>query len=291
MKRREFIQTGALAVAGTLALPSVTLAADRKIGLQLYTIRDIIGKDKDTKGILKQVADLGYKEIETFGYSDGMLFGMKAKEFGDYIKSLGMKVVSGHYQLGKTEKLKAMKGTILNDWERAVADAKETGQEYMAVAYLNADERKTLDDYKFVIDNMNKAGEVCKKYNVRLQYHNHDFELEKIDGQIPYDLMLAQLDPKLVSMEMDLFWVIFAGYQPTEYFKKYPGRFEQWHVKDMDKTDKKKNANIGTGAIDFKPIFAQAAVAGMKHFYVEHDNVPKTSMESITADIAYAKTL
>ena len=103
--------------------------------------------------------------------------------------------------------------------------------------------------------------------------------------------MLTELDPKLVSMEMDLFWTIYAGYQPVDYFKSYPGRFEQWHVKDMDKTDKKKNANLGTGSIDFKPIFLQAAVAGLKHFYVEHDNWPKTSMESITADIVYAKTL
>jgi sugar phosphate isomerase/epimerase len=289
MKRREFIQTGALAVAGTSLLPSLAMAAERKIGIQLYTIRDVIAKDP--KGVLKSVADLGYNEIETFGYSDGMLFGLKAKEFGDYVKSLGMRVTSGHYQVGKTEKLKAMKGTILNDWERAVADAKETGQQFMAVAYLNADERKTLDDYKFVVDSMNKAAEVCRKYGIRLQYHNHDFEFEKIDGQIPYDVMLAQLDPKLVSMELDLFWIIYAGYQPGDYFKKYPGRFEQWHVKDMDKSDKKKNAIIGTGTIDFKPIFGQAKLAGLKHFYVEHDNWPKTSMESITEDIVYAKTL
>ncbi|HWA35948.1 MAG TPA: hypothetical protein VG737_17515, partial [Cyclobacteriaceae bacterium] len=122
-------------------------------------------------------------------------------------------------------------------------------------------------------------------------YHNHDFELEKIDGQIPYDLMLAQLDSKLISMELDLFWMIYAGYQPLDYFKKYPGRFEQWHVKDMDKTDRKKNANVGTGSIDFKPIFAQAKLAGMKHFYVEHDNFPNSSMESIKEGIVYAKTL
>jgi len=291
MKRSEFIQRSALAAVGLLALPSIATAANRKVGVQLYTIRDMIGKDKDTKGVLKQVADLGYKEIETFGYNDGMLFGIKAKEFGDYVKSLGMQVTSGHYQLGKNERTAAMKGTILNDWERAVADAKSMGQEFMAIAYLNADERKTLDDYKFVCEKMNAAAEVCKKYGVKLQYHNHDFELEKLDGQIPYDLMLTQLDSRLISMELDLFWMIYAGYQPVDYFKKYPGRFEQWHVKDMDKADKKKNANVGTGSIDFKPIFAQAKLAGMKHFYVEHDNVPVSSMESIKEGIQYARTL
>lgn len=289
MKRREFITASAFAVAGTVALPALSLPADRKIGLQLYTLRDVIGKDP--KGILKQVADLGYQELETYGYNDGMLFGMNAKELGDYVKSLGMQVTSGHYQLGKSEKTKAIKGSILNDWERAVADAKEVGQEYMVVAYLNADERVTLDDYKLVSEKLNKGAEVCKKYALRLNYHNHDFEFMKVDNQVPYHLMLSQLDPKLVGMEMDLYWVVFAGEQPLDYFKKYPGRFEQWHVKDMDKTDRKRNANIGTGSIDFKSFFAKASEAGLKHFYMEQETYPTSSLESIQASIGYLKNL
>lgn len=289
MKRREFIQTSALAVAGTMALPAFSMPYDRKIGIQLYTLRDVIFKD--AKGVIKKLADLGYQELETFGYNDGALFGMKAKEFGDYVKSLGMRVPSGHYQLGKGERTKAMKGTILNEWERAVADAKEIGQEYMIIAYLNADERTSLDDYKFVCENLNKAGEVCKKYGMRIGYHNHDFELVKINDQVPYHLMLSSVDPKLVSMELDLYWLTFAGENPVDYFKKYPGRFEQWHLKDMDKLDRKKNSNLGAGSMDFKQLLSYGPQAGLKHAYIEHDSYPATSWESVEADIAYVKTL
>ncbi len=289
MKRREFIQASALAMAGTMALPAFSMPSKHKIGLQLYTLRDVIGKDP--KGVLKQLADLGYQELETYGYRDGMLFGMPAKEFGEYVRSLGMRATSGHYGLGKTERMKEMKGTLSNDWERAAADAKEIGQEYMILAFLTPDERVTLDDYKYVCEKLNKGAEVCKKYGLRMGYHNHDFEFVKIDDQVPYFVMLSELDPKLVSMELDLYWTTYAGHQPIELFKKYPGRFEQWHLKDMDKVDRKKNANVGTGSIDFKSILAQDSLAGMKHYYIEHDSYSGTSWESVIADIGYAKTL
>lgn len=289
MKRREFITTSALAVAGTAAFPAFSLPVKYKIGLQLYTLRDVI--NKDPKGILKQVADLGYQELEAYGYDDGMLFGMTAKEFSNYAKSLGLRVTSGHYRFGRSEKAKTVKGSILNQWERAVADAKEVGQEYMVVAYLEQDERKTLDDYKFVCEKLNSGAEVCRSYGVTLNYHNHDFEFAKIENLVPYDLMLAELEPKLVSIEMDLYWVSLAGYKPVDYFKKYPGRFVQWHVKDMDKTDPKRNADIGTGSIDFKEIFTYAPLAGLKHYYMEQETYPKSSMESIKASIGYLKDL
>ena len=291
MKRRTFIQTGALAIAGMAASKGFgfVLPGGRKTGIQLYTLRDVIFKD--ARGVLKQLADLGYQELETFGYNDGMLFGMKAKEFGDYVKSLGMTVPSGHYAFGKSERSKAMKGTILNDWERAVADAKEVGQEYMALAYLADDERKTLDDYKFVCEKVNQSAEVCKKYGVRMNYHNHAFEFDKFGDVVPYDMMLTQLDAKLVGMEMDMYWTTYAEKNPVDYFKKYPGRFEQWHLKDMDKTDRKKNADLGTGSIDFKQLLTHAKLAGLKHTYLEHDTFPKSSWESVKADIVYAKTL
>lgn len=291
MNRRKFIQTSTLAVAGTATFTSMAFPspASSKIGIQLYTLRDVIFKD--AKGVLKQLADLGYQELETFGYNDGMLFGMKAKEFGDYVKSLGMSVPSGHYSLGKSERSKARKGTILNDWERAVTDAKEVGQEYMVLAHLADDERKTLDDYKFVCEKLNTAGELCKKNGVRMNYHNHAFEFDKFGDQLPYDFMLTELDPKLVGMEMDMYWTTFAERNPVDYFEKYPGRFEQWHLKDMDKTDRKKNADLGTGSIDFKKLLSYASLAGLKHAYLEHDSFPKSSWESVKADIVYAKTL
>ncbi len=284
MKRREFIQTTSLAAVGAAALSSYSLIDKKRIGLQLYSLRDIIGQDP--KSVLKKVAEFGYKELEAYSYNDGKIFGMKYKEFSDYVKSLGMQVTSGHHGFGKSESLKAIKGTVLNGWERAVSDAKESGQEFMVVAYLTSDER---NDYKGLCEALNKAGEVCNKYGIRLNYHNHEFEFEQFEGQIAYHLMLKELDPKLVGMEMDLYWMQFANQNPIDYFSKYPGRFEQWHVKDMDKTNPKQQVDMGTGRIDFKSIFAKAKLAGMKHFYVEQEAYPVSSIQSIEENIKVVK--
>ena len=283
MKRREFIHTSMAAAAGS-SLPSFMLPPKRKIGLQLYSLRDVI--NADAKVILKKLADYGYKELEAYSYDGGKIFGMKYKEFTDFAKTLGMRVTSGHYAFGKSESTKAIQGSVMNGWEKAVSDAKESGQEFMVVPYLNTDER---NDYKGVCESLNKAGEVCNRYGIRLNYHNHEFEFEQFEGQVAYHVMLKELDPKLVGMEMDLYWMYVAEQNPLEYFAKYPGRFEQWHVKDMDKTDPKKQVDVGTGRIDFKSIFAKASLAGLKHFYIEQEQYPSSSLESIKNSIINLK--
>lgn len=283
MQRREFIQSSALAAAGLLALPSLAKAAAKgksEVGLQIYTLRDTIFKDP--KGVLKQVADFGYKKLETFAYKDGSIFGMPFADFGKYMKDLGMKVTSGHYGIDQAKS---------DSWEKAVTDAKSIGQDYLVVPYLVESERKTIDDYKRVCAILNKAGEVAKKNGMKFGYHNHAFEFETLEGQIPYDLMLKELDPKLVDMEMDIFWVVNAGKDPLAYFEKHPGRFTQWHVKDMDKADKMRNANVGSGTIDWKKIFANAKKSGMKHFYVEQETYPGAPIESVGASIKYLNTI
>lgn len=283
MQRREFIQSSALAAAGLLALPSLAKAAAKgksEVGLQIYTLRDTIFKDP--KGVLKQVADFGYKKLETFAYKDGSIFGMPFADFGKYIKDLGMKVTSGHYGIDQAKS---------DSWEKAVTDAKSIGQDYLVVPYLVESERKTIDDYKRVCATLNKAGEVAKKNGMKFGYHNHAFEFETLDGQLPYDVMLKELDPKLVDMEMDIFWVVNAGQDPIAYFDKHPGRFTQWHVKDMDKSDKMRNANVGSGTIDWKKIFANAKKSGMKHFYVEQESYPGAPIDSVGASIKYLNTI
>lgn len=268
---------------GAFALPSLLSAETKKkskIGLQLYTLRDTISKDP--KGVLSKVASFGYKELETFAYRDGNIFGMPFSEFGSYVKGLGMQVTSGHYPLELAKS---------DGWEKAVTDAKAIGQTHLVVPFLQAQDRKTIDDYKNVCAALNKAAEVCKKYGVDFGYHNHAFEFEKIDGQVPYDVMLAELDPKLVSMELDIFWIIKAGYDPLTYFAKFPGRFIQWHIKDMDKADNTRNANVGEGTINWKSIFAKAKQAGLQHYYIEHDNWPGAPIDSVEKDIKNLKTI
>lgn len=282
MKRREFVQKSALSAAALLTLPSLLEAGKSKaaIGLQLYTLREsIFGDPKD---VLKKVAGFGYKELETFAYTDGKIFGMPFADFGKYVKDLGMKVVSGHYGLD------LVKG---DKWEKAVADAKSIGQKYMILPYLVEGDRKTIDDYKKICEIMNKAGEVCKKNGIRFGYHNHAFEFEQLEGQTPYDVLLKETDPKVVGMELDLYWVVRAGRDPLQLFEQHQGRFEQWHVKDMDKANKDRNADIGTGSIDFKSIFAKAKLSGMKHFYVEQESYPGAPIDSVAASIKNLKAI
>jgi sugar phosphate isomerase/epimerase len=276
MKRRTFIQSTALAMAGAGLTTSAFAAGSKyknKVGLQLYSLRDVIFKD--AKAVLKSVAEFGYKELETFGYGDGKLFGMAVKEYGDYVKSLGMKTISGHYGIDLLNK----------DWEKTCADAKMLGQQYVVIPWLNKEYYSSLDVLKQTCASINKGAEVAKKIGLNMGYHNHAFEFGQVDGQVIFDVMLKELDPKLVSMEMDIFWVVNAGQDPIQYFEKYPGRFEQWHVKDMDKADKDRNADVGTGTIDFKTIFANAKKSGMKHFYIEQETYPGSSTDSIKASI------
>jgi sugar phosphate isomerase/epimerase len=278
MKRRTFLKQSTALAAGTALGVTAWAQPNRSIGLQLYTLRDVIFRDP--KGVLKQVADMGYQHLETFGYRDGKLFGMTNADFVAYVRSLGMKITSGHYGIDQ----------VRGNWEKAVSDAKEAGQDYLVVPWLPEAER-TADGYKRVCADLNKGGEVCKKYGMRMGYHNHAFEFDAIGAETAYDLMLRELDNGVVTMEMDIYWVVKAGRQPLDYFEKHPGRFELWHVKDMDKTDPAKNADVGTGAIDFKPLFASAAQSGLKHFYVEQETYPVNSVTSTANSLQNLKKM
>ncbi|GHN03110.1 sugar phosphate isomerase [Cytophagales bacterium WSM2-2] len=261
-----------------LALPAFSFPAKKKIGLQLYSLRDVILKD--VPGTLKQVASFGYAELESYGYSGGKLFGLPVSEVGKMVTDLGMDFVSGHFGVDQ-----------LPQWEKATSDMKSLGMNYMAIASLPGSDRSSLDNLKKICESINKSAEICKKYKIKMAFHNHADEFAMLEGKTIYDWMLQELDPKLVSMELDLYWVIYAGQDPLKLFADHPGRFEQWHVKDMNKTDRKLNADIGTGSIDFKPIFAKAKQSGMKHFYVEQETYPVSSIESIKVSAENIRTL
>ncbi len=289
ISRQEFLKISALAVSGTL-LPHINTFGkppQHKVGLQLYTLRNEL--PKDLEGTLKKVADIGYREVELFGYSDGKFFGKSPKEFHTLLQSLGLTAPSGHYTTGNT--MPAAKGTLTNGWVQAADDAAALGQKYMVCAFLFPDERTTLDQYKKHAELFTKSAEVCKQRGIQFCYHNHDFEFKPIDGQLPYDLLLKETDPKLVKMELDLYWVSFAGKDPVELFKKHPGRFPMWHVKDMEKTTERAFAEVGTGSINFQKIFDAAKTAGLQHYFVEQDVCKRPPLESIQTSFQNLKKI
>ncbi len=280
MDRRKFIQTSSLAAAGLMMIPAFAEAKKKRaIGLQLYTLRDVI--KSDVKGILTKVAAMGYTESETYGYKDGKLFDMPVAEYGAFVKSIGLKTVSGHYGIDM----------IGNGWEKACDDAKLLGQSYVVVPWMDKKYYSSLDELKKTCDALNKAGEVAKKYGLQFGYHNHAFEFEMVGDKTVFENMLELLDPKLVVWELDIFWVVNAGHDPVKYFEKYPKRFPLWHVKDMDKTNRNNNADVGTGTIDFKMLFTKAKQSGLKKFFMEQETYPSTPMESTKNSIDYLKTI
>jgi len=271
-----------------MVAPSAFKPTTPLIGLQLYTVRDAMAKDP--KGALAKVAKIGYNSVEGATYTgDEKFYGMSPVEFKKVLRDNGLVMYSSHYRLGEDlENGKAVKGTILHDWDKAIEDATKVGLKYMVCAWLSPEERGTLDHYKKVADDLNVAGEKCRKAGIQLCYHNHNFEFEKQDGKYPYDILLAT-DPDLVKMEMDIYWITKAGQNPIALFKKHPGRFPLWHAKDMDKTPEQNFTEVGNGIINFKEIFKYKKLAGMKYFYVEQDMTPGDPFVSIKESIDYIK--
>lgn len=281
--RRDFLRQSSLLTAGFFISKEEWFVEPKKIGLQLYTLRNEMGKD--AKGTLAKVAAQGYKTVETFGYGDGKWFGMNATELLATLKANGLTTPSGHtfpasifLQSGWVEK-----------WKPAVKDAKSIGQEFIVIPWLEEQYRASPDNYKKIAAALNKAGAICKQTGIKLAYHNHDFEFVPVDGKTGLDILLKETDPKLVFFELDIYWVSKAGKDPLALFAKHPGRFAMWHVKDMDNTPKKDFTEVGSGVINYKKIFNYAKQSGMKYFFVEQDMCPGAPLESTAKSITYLK--
>lgn len=284
--RRSFLKSTSLLSAGLYLAPDGFKTKSTLIGLQLYTVRDAMSKDP--VATLSKVAEIGYTLVES-SYGDGKFNGMNPSAFKKALKDNGLAMKSSHYRFGEAkENGEILKGSILHDWDKAIEDAAGLGLQYMVCSWLAESERGTLDHYKYVADQLNVAGERCKKSGIQLCYHNHDFEFIKQDSKYPYDILLAT-DKNLVKMEMDMYWITKAQQDPIKLFNEHPGRFPLWHLKDMDNTPARNFTEVGNGIIDFKKIFQHKKLAGMKYFFVEQDSCPGSPFDSITESIKYVK--
>lgn len=265
--RRDFLKTATLGSLGVMALSKISCTSASGIpdpGIQLYTIRDAMTENPGEA--LKKIADLGYKNLELAGYGDGKFYGMAPDEFKKVVEDLDMKIISSHTGV-------EVKGVDTGNAGRMAEDHAKIGVKYCVQPWLVPERRKTADMYKQFVSELNLVAEVMKKNGIMFGYHNHDFEFEEVDGIIPfYDIYLKETDPKLITFELDLYWTTKAGHNPIDLFKKYPGRFELWHVKDMEKSDEKFFAPVGTGSINFQEIFQHQDDAGMKYYFVEQDS-------------------
>lgn len=282
--RRIFLQQAAVIGAGVMANPvDLFSKPNQKVGLQLYTLRNQISKD--VRSVIAKVSDIGFREVETYGYSlKGGFWGLNIKEFRSLLKSHGLKSPSGHYNfepyLG-VDNLDSLKENI--------EAAKGIGQKYLTVPYLSEPLRKNLDSYKVLASKLNQAAILARKAGLQLVYHNHDFEFKDFNGTTGYDILLRETDPSDLKFELDIYWTVKAGKDPIALFQQNPGRYVMWHVKDMDRTDK-SYTEVGSGTIDYKQIFAKAKLSGMKHFFVEQDVIKIDPYQSITRSFQHVKS-
>lgn len=285
MRRRTFLQTSGYLAVGAL-LPAKAAGCNRKqqlesIGLQLYTIREEM--QRDSQEALRRVAAIGYEYVEGAGYNDGKLYGKSPKVFKALLESYDLKMPSGHVGW------EAMK----DDPERAAATFREAGQSYAVIPYW-PEEKRTAEGYGELVEILNNSAKVFANYGLKVAYHNHDFEFNKmVAGRRPMDMLLAEVDPETVHFELDLYWITRAGSDYQKYFGEHAGRFPLWHVKDMDDTPEKFFAAVGEGVIDWPEVFQREDQSGMQFFFVEQDHMRpgKQPMDEIAISHEYLEKM
>jgi sugar phosphate isomerase/epimerase len=302
--RREFLISG----AGTLATAAFALSRPteihanplgKPIGLELYTVGAELDNDYD--GTLRQIAAIGYKEVET-----GVSTKKTAGEVKKSLRDAGLGCQALHMGLGGIED--------------ALPYAKEIGARYVISSVTLPEATKpgkfdmeafiarlrslTLDDYKKIAERCNQMGEQAKKAGLQFGYHNHNFEFKPLDGgTIGYDVVIRETDPSLVKFELDCGWMAAAGHDPVAYLQKYPDRYRLLHIKDfqqtaspsvgLDESARPKPAELGRGHVDYKPIFAAAKKTEVELYYVEQEPpfTTTTAMEAIKIDYDYLHAL
>ena len=275
--RRDFLRTAAAAAGAALALPlaaacahpsSAAMAnamptptpmtgpgrtASRVPGIQLYTVRSLMAKD--VEGTLAALGQMGYKEVEFAGY-----YNRDPKALRSTLDGAGLTAPSAHIPLD----------ALRNSLGPTLDAAAVVGHQFIVVPFLMPDQR-TDESFRRLTGDLNRIGTEVKARGMQLAYHNHDFEFKPmVDGKLPYDLMLSSTDPDTVKMEVDLYWITFAGKDPLAYMAANPGRFPLCHVKDLSRAGGTPHmADVGQGQINFKQIFSRGQ---FQHYFVERDD-------------------
>ena len=263
VSRRKILRR--LASAGiVMATPWQSASAQARqissVGLQLYSLRAEMAADFE--GTLEALAEIGFKEMEFAGYFD-----KTPSQVRRLLDANGLSSPAAHIPLE----------AIRNNLSEVIDTAAAIGQKYIVLPYMVGADRD-YDNYARIAESLNRAVQTSKAAGLKMGYHNHDFEFDKHDDHMGYDVLLDQTDDDLVFFEMDLYWAATAGIDARDYFRKYPGRFTMLHVKDQAADG--NMADVGRGVIDFADIFSMADIAGFEHYFIEHDN-PSDGINSI----------
>ncbi|MFD1140898.1 sugar phosphate isomerase/epimerase family protein [Larkinella insperata] len=287
MQRRHFLKQTGLLTAGALSLAHGNLLANgpqktiTPFGVQLFSVRTIL--PNDPKGVMTDLAKMGYKQFESFSGAKGFLWGMEPKEIKSFLDGLGVNMISTHFNYGgvvnKPDELK-----------KQIEMAHEAGLKYMLCPYIGA--QKSWDDWKKIADRFNEVGEQVSKAGLKFGYHNHDYSFKPLDGKLPQDFLLENTDPKHVVFELDLCWIDVAGVDTAAHLKKYGKRYELCHIKDYKKEGGKPvQDDLGKGTVDFKKTLRLALASGIDYYIVEQEEYPQSPLVSLKNDAEYMKKL
>ena len=309
MERRKFIINSGIAASSLMLFSGckslLSQDALNSIGVQLFSFPKLL--EKDFNAGVKMVSEMGYKEIEMFGpfnfsveaakkrwksitpmlgFNGSGYFGHTLKEIKTILDEHNIKVTSIHSDMD----------TMQTRMEEIAKESEQLGFEYVVLPAIPEEKRQTLDDYKRVVEEFNEIGGKAKQVGLKFVYHNHGYGFNKIENQVPIELVFDQTESNLVFFQMDLFWTIAGGMNPSDLLNAYPGRYVSMHVKDMKKLTRfsgdggdpsqwmelfPEMASLGDGVLDIPKIISTAQQQGVKHFYIEQDivNNPEVALK------------
>ncbi|AHW59767.1 Sugar phosphate isomerase/epimerase [Draconibacterium orientale] len=259
---------------------SAEVKKEQFIGLQLYSVRDDMGKD--VAGTLKAVGESGYKFVETAGYGDGLMYGIDPVEFKNLCESNGLQFLGAH--TGQAVPTEETWDETMAWWDTCIAAHKAAGVKWIVQPWMGGSAYESLEGLKDYCEYFNAVGEKCNAAGIRFGYHNHDQEFTtEYEGKPLYDWMLELTDPEKVMFQLDLYWIAEGGKNALDYFEKYPGRFELWHIKDEKELGE-------SGKMDFASVFAEREKSGAKYGIVEVERYNFEPIESCRKSMDYLKS-
>ncbi|NOR75979.1 MAG: TIM barrel protein [Draconibacterium sp.] len=256
-----------------------TAPKEKVIGLQLWSVKDDM--KKDVAGTIAAVGEMGYKYVETAGYGDGKIYGMDPVEFKNLCETNGLQFWGAH--VGQVVPTEETWDETMAWWDVCIAAHKSADVKWIVQPFMDGVGYESLDGLKRYCEYFNAVGEKCNAAGIRFGYHNHDKEFTTVfEGKPLYDWMLELTDPTKVMFQLDLFWIMAGGKDPLDYFDKYAGRFELWHIKDK--------AEVGaSGDMDFGAMFAKREQSGAEYGIVEVEEYNFEPLESCKKSLDYLK--
>jgi len=250
---------------------------EKFIGLQLYSVR--ADMDEDAKATVAAVGEMGYKFVEAAGYSDGLFYGMEPAEFKELCEANGLQFLGSH--TGMDVPADSAWEETMAWWDKCIEAHASAGVKWIVQPWMGGTGYESLDGLKRYCEYFNAVGEKCNTKGIRFGYHNHANEFTtELEGKPVYDWMLELTDPEKVMFQMDLYWIVEGGKNPVEYFEKYSGRFENWHIKDKEELG-------ASGMMDFEAIFAEKEKAGVQYGVVEVEEYNFEPLESCRLSLLF----